>query len=93
MKDCDVQRVSESTEGIIIFQLYFVYKTKAFETVEIGSKPLFRHGKSIFEEDSSRILNNTIVELILGDADTSKDGEAFRCDRTSFRLIWLKSKG
>lgn len=53
---------------------------------------MFRDVESIFEKNRSGILNSIIVELILGDVDTDKDGEAFRHSETSFQLIWLKSK-
>ncbi len=58
-----------------------------------GGKPLFGHIENRFEDDRSRILDNTGVELILGDVNTDKDGEVFRHTKTSFRLIWLKGEG
>ncbi|WP_448376390.1 hypothetical protein [Fervidobacterium sp.] len=54
---------------------------------------MFGHIEGRFENDRSRILNSTCVELILGDVDTDKDGEVLRHNKTSFVLIWLEGEG
>ncbi len=63
------------------------------ELLNKGGKPLLGHIESRFEDDRIRILDSTGVELILGDVNTDKDGEALRHDKTSFRLIWLEGEG
>jgi hypothetical protein len=54
---------------------------------------LFGHIESRFEDDRRRILDSTGVEIMLGDMNTDKDGEALRHTKTSFRLIRLKGEG
>jgi len=56
-------------------------------------KPLFGHIESGFKDDKIRILDRTGIEFILGNVNTNKDGEVFRHDKASFRLIWLKGEG
>ena len=54
---------------------------------------MFGHIESRFEDDRRRILDSTGVEIMLGDMNTDKDGEALRHTKTSFRLIRLKGEG
>jgi hypothetical protein len=63
------------------------------EFLNKGGKPLFGHIESRFEDDRRWILDGTGVEIMLGDVNTDKDGEALRHTKTSFRLIRLEGEG